>query len=234
MGGGSRLIPLRDSAKSSTFPFVNIAIIVLNLVIYVNEVLMEPFELNQFFYTYGLIPAEVSNTFYTGAAVTPLLVSFITATFVHGGWFHVLGNMLFLWVFGDNVEDRLGHAKYLLFYLLAGMAGGAAHIMTNPASTVPVIGASGAVAGVLGAYIIAFPRSRILALVPLFVIFFLAEIPAIVFIAIWFVLQLFNGVASLGGTATTVAYWAHIGGFVIGALLIKILAQRRERSYFRP
>jgi len=234
MRGGSRLIPLRDSAKSSTFPFVNIAIIVLNLVIYVNEVLLEPFELNQFFYTYGLIPADALNAFYTGAAFTPLLVNFITSTFVHGGWFHVLGNMLFLWVFGDNVEDRLGHAKYLLFYLLVGMAGGAAHIMTNPASTVPVVGASGAVAGVLGAYIIAFPHSRILALVPLLIIFFLAEIPAIVFIAIWFVLQLFNGVASLGGTAAPIAYWAHIGGFVIGAVLIKVLAQRRESNYFRP
>lgn len=227
------MIPLRDSVKSGTFPFVNITIIVLNLVIYVHEVLLEPYALNQFFYTYGLIPADVLNSFYTGAALTPMLVNLVTATFVHGGWLHVLGNMLFLWVFGDNVEDRLGHARYLLFYLLAGAAGGVAHIVTNSASTVPVVGASGAVAGVLGAYIIAFPRARILALVPLLIIFFLAEIPAIVFIAIWFVLQLFNGVASLGGTATTVAYWAHVGGFVVGALLIVVLAKRREVDWSR-
>ncbi len=228
------MIPLRDSAKSDTFPFVNIAIIILNLVIYVHEVLLEPYALNQFFYIYGLIPADALNTFYTGAALTPLLINSITATFVHGGWFHVLGNMLFLWVFGDNVEDRLGHARYLLFYLLAGVAGGAAHIITNPASTVPVVGASGAVAGVLGAYIIAFPHSRILALVPLLIIFWLAEIPAIIFIAIWFVLQLFNGVASLGGSAAPVAWWAHIGGFIVGAVLIKLLARRREADYYRP
>lgn len=228
------MIPLRDSARSRSFPYVNIIIIILNLVVYINEVMLEPYQLNQFFYTYGLVPADVMNAIYTGAALTPVLVNFITATFVHGGWFHVLGNMLFLWVFGDNVEDRLGHGKYLLFYLAAGVAGGVAHIMTNPASTVPVVGASGAVAGVLGAYIIAFPRSRILALVPLFIIFFLTEIPAVVFIALWFVLQLFNGVASLGGAATPVAWWAHIGGFLIGVLLIKMLAPRRVRSYFRP
>lgn len=228
------MIPLRDSARSRAFPFINIAIIVLNLLIYINEVMLEPYQLNQFFYTYGLIPADAINAFYTGAALTPLLVNFITAIFVHGGWFHVLGNMLFLWVFGDNVEDRLGHGKYLLFYLAAGVAGGVAHIMINPASTVPVIGASGAVAGVLGAYIIAFPRSRILALVPIIIIFTLVEIPAVVFIALWFVLQLFNGVASLGGSATPVAWWAHIGGFLIGVLLIKMLAPRRVRSYYRP
>ncbi len=227
------MIPLRDSARSRTFPFINIFIIVLNLLIYIKEVMLEPYQLNQLFYTYGLIPAEVLNALYTGAPLTPLLVNFITATFIHGGWFHVLGNMLFLWVFGDNVEDRLGHLKYLLFYLLAGIAGGVAHIITNPLSTVPVVGASGAVAGVLGAYVIAFPRSRILALVPLFIVFFFTEIPAVVFIAIWFVLQLFNGVASLGGSATPVAWWAHVGGFIVGALLIKMMSPRRLYGYYR-
>ncbi|MCG8400059.1 MAG: rhomboid family intramembrane serine protease [Firmicutes bacterium] len=228
------MIPLKDSAKSRTFPFVNVTIIVLNLGIYFYEMMLEPYQLNQVFYTYGLVPADVLNALSAGEALTPLLANFITATFIHGGWFHVLSNMLFLWVFGDNVEDRLGRTKYLLFYLLAGVAGGVAHIMLNPASTVPVVGASGAVAGVLGAYIIAFPRSRILALVPLFIIFFFTEIPAVIFIALWFVLQLFNGVASLGGSATPVAWWAHIGGFVVGALLIKIMAPRRARDYYRP
>lgn len=228
------MIPLRDSAKSGTFPVVNLAIIVLNLLIYFKEVTIEPYRLNQIFYTYGLIPADVLNAVFTGGPLTPVLINFITATFIHGGWVHVIGNMLFLWVFGDNVEDRLGHFKYLLFYLLAGIAGGLVHVITNPVSTVPVVGASGAVAGVLGAYIIAFPRSRILALVPIIIIFTLMEIPAVIFIALWFFIQLFNGVASLGGTANPVAWWAHVGGFLMGMLLIKTMAPRVNRGHFRP
>jgi membrane associated rhomboid family serine protease len=228
------LIPLRDSARSRTFPVVNLTIIILNLVIYFKEVTVEPYRLNQIFYTYGLIPADVLNTIFTGAPLTPVLINFITATFIHGGWVHVIGNMLFLWVFGDNVEDRLGHFKYLLFYLLAGIAGGVVHVITNPASTIPVVGASGAVAGVLGAYIIAFPRSRILALVPIIIIFTLMEIPAVIFIALWFFIQLFNGVASLGGAANPVAWWAHVGGFLMGMLLIKMMAPRVVRGYYRP
>lgn len=228
------MIPLRDSARSRTFPVVNLTIIILNLVIYFKEVTVEPYRLNQIFYTYGLIPADVLNTIFTGAPLTPVLINFITATFIHGGWVHVIGNMLFLWVFGDNVEDRLGHFKYLLFYLLAGIAGGVVHVITNPASTIPVVGASGAVAGVLGAYIIAFPRSRILALVPIIIIFTLMEIPAVIFIALWFFIQLFNGVASLGGAANPVAWWAHVGGFLMGMLLIKMMAPRVVRGYYRP
>ncbi|WP_347488157.1 rhomboid family intramembrane serine protease [Desulfoscipio sp. XC116] len=228
------MIPLRDSVKSRTFPIVNITIIVLNLLVYLREVTIEPYRLNQAFYAFGLVPAEVLNTVFTGAPLTPVLVSFVTSMFIHGGWLHVIGNMLFLWVFGDNIEDRLGHLKYLLFYLAVGVVGGLAHIISNPVSTVPVVGASGAVAGVLGAYIIAFPRSRILALVPILIIFTLMEIPAVVFIALWFVLQLFNGVASLGGAANTVAYWAHIGGFVMGAILIKTMAPRIVKGYYRP
>jgi len=229
------LIPLRDSAKSKSFPAVNLAIIALNLFIYFKEVTVEPYRLNQIYYTFGLIPADVLNTVFTGAPLTPVLDNFITAMFIHGGWVHVLGNMLFLWVFGDNIEDRLGRWRYLLFYLAAGAAASLTHIMFNPTSTIPVIGASGAVAGVLGAYMITFPRSRILALVPIFIVFTLMEIPAVIFIALWFVIQLFNGVASLGGTANPVAWWAHVGGFLAGALLIKLIAPRRvKRYYYRP
>ncbi len=226
------MIPLRDSTKSQTFPIVNLTIIVLNILIYFLEVSFEPYQLNQIYYAFGLVPAEVMNTIITGSSLTPVLISFVTAMFIHGGWLHVIGNMLFLWVFGDNVEDRLGHVKYLLFYLVVGAAGSLAHIISNPFSTVPIVGASGAVAGVLGAYIIAFPRSRILALVPIFIIFTLVEIPAVIFIALWFVLQLFNGVASLGGNVNTVAYWAHVGGFVMGVILIKIMAPRVTKGYY--
>ncbi len=228
------MIPLRDSTKSPIFPIVNVTLIVLNILIYFWEISIEPYLLNQVYYAFGVVPAEVLNAIYTGAPFTPLLVNFVTAIFIHGGWFHVIGNMLFLWVFGDNVEGRLGHFKYLLFYLVVGTVASLAHILSNPFSTVPVVGASGAVAGVLGAYIILFPRSRVLALVPIFIIFTLMEIPAVVFIALWFVLQLFNGVASLGGDALTVAYWAHVGGFIMGALLIKIMAPRVNRGYYLP
>lgn len=223
------MIPLRDSVKSRTFPIVNVTIIVLNLIFYILEIMVEPYFLNQIFYAYGLVPADVLNAIITGASLTPVIISFITAMFIHGGWVHVMGNMLFLWVFGDNIEDRLGHFKYLLFYLVVGVAAGIVHIFTNPTSTVPVVGASGAVAGVLGAYIIAFPRSRILALVPI-----LVEIPAVIFIAFWFVIQLFNGVASLGGAANSVAWWAHVGGFIAGVLMIKVMTPRVVRGYFRP
>jgi len=226
------LIPLKDSTKSPIFPIVNLSIIVLNVLVYMWEVSIEPYLLNQVYYAFGVIPAEVMNTFFTGASLTPVLFSFVTTMFVHGGWLHLIGNMLFLWVFGDNVEGRLGHLRYLLFYLLVGFFASLVHILSNPLSTMPVVGASGAVAGVLGAYIILFPRARVLALVPIIIIFTLMEIPAVVFIALWFVLQLFNGVASLGGDANTVAYWAHVGGFIAGAVLIKIMAPRVTKDYY--
>lgn len=231
------MIPLRDSTKSPIFPIVNVTIIVLNIIIYFLEFSMEPYMLNQVYYAFGVIPAEVLNAIYTGAPFTPQLLSFVTAIFIHGGWLHVIGNMLFLWVFGDNVEGRLGHFKYLLFYLIVGAAATLAHILSNPYSTVPVVGASGAVAGVLGAYIVLFPHSRVLALVPIFIILTLVEIPAVIFIALWFVLQLFNSVASLGGDAISVAYWAHVGGFIAGVILIKIIAPRPPREnngYYLP
>ncbi|MEW6426084.1 MAG: rhomboid family intramembrane serine protease, partial [Bacillota bacterium] len=163
------------------------------------------------------------------APLEPLFLPFLSAMFLHGGWFHVIGNMWYLWIFGDNVEDRLGRFRYLLFYLAAGIIGSIAHILTNPTSPVPVIGASGAIAGVLGGYFITFPRSRVLALVPVFFFLTLMEVPAVIYLALWFVLQLFNGTLSLGGVANPVAWWAHIGGFVAGMVLIKLMAPRRVR-----
>lgn len=221
------MIPLRDSVRSGRTPYVNIGLILINVVVFIQQLWLQPYQLNQIYYNFGVIPAEVVNVFYTGTSIGQLAVTFVTSTFMHGGWFHLIGNMLYLWIFGDNIEDQLGHVKYLFFYLLAGLAGGIAHVLANPASTIPVIGASGAVAGVLGAYVLSFPRSRVLALVP--VLFFLTviEVPAIIFIVAWFVIQVFNGVAFLGGTANAVAWWAHIGGFLAGAGLVKLLAQQR-------
>lgn len=220
------MIPLRDSVRSGRTPYVNISLILINILVFFQQLAIEPYQLNQIYYSYGVIPAEVLNVFFTGSPLLPVIIPFITSIFIHGGWWHLIGNMLFLWIFGDNIEDRLGRVKYLLFYLAVGVAGGVAHVLANPASTIPVIGASGAVAGVLGAYLISFPRSRILALVPVLFFITVIEVPAVIFIVVWFAIQFFNGVAFLGGTANAVAYWAHIGGFLAGLVLIKLIARR--------
>ncbi|MFZ5652383.1 MAG: rhomboid family intramembrane serine protease [Bacillota bacterium] len=222
------MIPLRDSLRPRSAPFVNWMLIALNIYVFIREIMLPPGELNEVFYTLGLIPSNVMYLLFTGSPLDSAMITFITAMFLHGGWMHVLSNMLFLWVFGDNVEDRLGHFRYLLFYLAAGVAGSIAHIISNPLSEVPIIGASGAVAGVLGAYFVTFPRSRVLALVPILIFFTIVEIPAVIFLALWFVLQIFNGTASLGGAADAVAWWAHVGGFVAGIILIKTIAPRRS------
>ncbi len=227
------MIPLRDSVRPQKPPFVNWILIAVNLYVFIREIMLPPEMLDDVFYNLGLIPSNILYTIVTGSPLDPVMITFITAMFLHGGWLHVLSNMLFLWVFGDNVEDRLGHFRYLLFYLAAGIIGSVSHILTNPASEVPVIGASGAVAGVLGAYLITFPRARVLALIPIIFFFTLAEIPAVIFLAMWFILQLFNGAASLGGAANPVAWWAHIGGFIAGAILIKIIAPGKIGWYGR-
>ena len=178
-------------------------------------------------FSYGLIPQAVTGALSQGnisAVVSPL----ITYQFMHGGWLHIGSNMLYLWVFGDNIEDRVGHGKYLLFYLLVGSLAGFAQIAIEPGSMVPIIGASGAVAGVLGAYLISCPRARVLALIPLFVIFTLAEIPAVIFLGFWFILQIFSGIASIGAAGVSVAFWAHIGGFVAGLVLVSLFGKKIE------
>lgn len=215
-------------------PFINWILILINLCVFIQELVLSRSELNQLFYNLGVIPAEVTYLLKTGAPLEPLFIPFITAMFLHGGWVHVLGNMLYLWIFGDNVEDMLGHFRYLLFYLLAGIAGSLAHVAANPTSPVPIIGASGAIAGVLGGYFITFRRSRVLALVPIFFFLTLMEVPAVIFLALWFVIQLFNGAASLGGAVNPVAWWAHVGGFIAGMVLIKLLVPRfRADDYSR-
>jgi membrane associated rhomboid family serine protease len=175
-------------------------------------------ELISLAYTYGLVPAQVM-------ASPAGIISLISYQFLHGGWFHIGSNMLYLWVFGDNIEDRLGHVKYLVFYLLTGTIAGLAQVLADPASQIPIIGASGAVAGVLGAYLISCPRARVIAIVPLFFFFTLAEIPAIIFLGFWFVLQVFSGVASIG-MEVAVAWWAHIGGFIAGLALVGLFGKR--------
>ncbi len=229
------MIPIRDINPSRTFPIVNVAIIVVCSLIWLYEwrlsdrILVtlqgQVSALELFIRQFGLVPAEVFARPYT----------LVTHMFLHGSWFHIIGNMWFLWVFGDNVEDRLGRFKYVVFYLLCGLGAAFAQTFISlvfGGGHVPMVGASGAVSGILGAYMRMFPHARVLALVPVFFFMTFVEIPALVFIGLWFFIQLVNGVISLplvglGG----VAWWAHIGGFVVGYLLIDKFLQR-DRYYY--
>ena len=218
------MIPLRDTQPSYTFPFVTVAIIVLNVLAFLYEFLMDPYELNFFIAHYGVIPTRFQ------------WMDVLTSIFLHGGWMHLIGNMWFLWIYGDNVEDILGHAPYLLFYLLCGLAATMVHVLFNGDSRVPTIGASGAIAGVMGAYVVKFPHSKITTLVPVFVFITTMEIPAYVILLYWFVIQFFSGVGSVGHSHLSqggVAWFAHIGGFLAGIALILVM-RTQERFSHRP
>jgi membrane associated rhomboid family serine protease len=214
------MIPLRDVIPSRTTPGVTITLIVLNVVIYLLQLMLSDQGRDAFLIGFGLVPAYFS-----------LLTAF-TAMFVHGGLAHLGGNMLFLWIFGDNVEDRLGHGRFIAFYLLCGFAAAIAQTALNPNSLVPMVGASGAIAGVMGAYLVLYPHSRVLMLFPFPV--FLFELPAVVFLAIWFLVQFLNGINQLpiferNAISGGVAFWAHVMGFVAGLILV-VFMKRPERT----
>ena len=224
------MIPLKDRNPRSTTPVVTLTLIVVNTLAFLYELTL-PERLEQsFMMSYAMVPARLTHLL--AAPHVPLqiaLLPFLTSMFLHGGWLHLIGNMWFLWVFGDNVEDRLGHVSYLVFYLVCGFGAGLAHVLANLGSNVPSLGASGAISGVLGAYIVMFPRARVLTLVPLIIFWFTVDIPAFVILGYWFVIQFFSGVSTLGSRAGGgVAYWAHIGGFVIGTILVTMWPQRRR------
>jgi membrane associated rhomboid family serine protease len=210
-----RVIPLRDNIPSSRVPVLNYALIAANVAIFVYEVSLGS-HVNAFIYAYGLVPRDFA------------FPNLLTSMFLHGGLAHVLGNMLFLYIFGDNVEDRLGHGRYLVFYLLCGMAAGAAQAITAPRSEIPMVGASGAIAGVLGAYFLFFPTARVVTLVPIFLFLQVMEIPAVFFLLVWFGWQFFSGVATIGLRTGGVAFWAHVGGFVAGMVLGPTFRIRRS------
>lgn len=220
------MIPIRDTIPSSRVPVVNYLLIAANLGFFFYEISLGE-SLLPFLERYAVVPARLLGgvTLSVRELLTP-----VTAMFLHGGWMHVLGNMLYLYIFGDNVEDTLGHGRYLLFYIACGIASFAVQIGFQSASTVPNIGASGAIAGVLGAYFLLFPRARVVTLLPLFVFFTVVEIPAVAFLGLWFLLQFLSGTVSLGRSAATggVAWWAHVGGFVVGVLFLKAFSIRRR------
>lgn len=226
------MIPLYDINRRQSFPFVTLLLIVANVLVFFFQLSLGPAVGERFVFYYGMIPARFQIALAGGdvtlaQAATPLL----TSIFLHGGFMHLLGNMWFLWVFGDNVEDRLGHGRYLVFYLLVGIGAGVVHTLFNWGSPIPAVGASGAISGVLGAYAVLFPGSRVVTLIPLLVFFFMARIPAIVMIGYWFLIQFLSGVASLGPAARDaggVAWWAHIGGFLLGLGLVFVFRKPRR------
>jgi len=222
------LIPLRDTIRTRRFPVATVSIIVVNILIFVFQASLTPAQLQHLVANFGIVPALQIQMFVLAPFSIETWIPMFTSIFLHGGWFHVLGNMLYLWVFGDNVEDTMGRGRFLLFYLLAGLAGGLAHIVSAAQSVIPTIGASGAVAGVLGAYFVTYPHSRVLALVPLLFIITFMELPAVLFLFLWIGLQLVNGLIGIAGAQNMVAWWAHVGGFAAGMVLIKILADRSK------
>jgi membrane associated rhomboid family serine protease len=209
---------------------VTVGIIVLNVLFFFYELSLGA-GIERFFRQAAFVP----SVYFEPGNVVADSKSILMSMFLHGGWMHLIGNMLYLWIFGDNVEDRLGHGLYLVFYLVCGWLASLAHAYTDPASTIPSVGASGAISGVLGAYLLMYPHARVLTLIPMGFYTRMAELPAIMVLGLWFVLQLFSGVASLGaGQATGVAFWAHVGGFVAGMLLGGILNATVGRRAPRP
>ena len=219
------MIPIRDEIKTKRIPFVNYTLIAINIIVFLIMVL-NPAKIDSIVMGNALIPTDVTQGFKIS-----VLKNFITAMFMHAGWMHLISNMLYLWIFGDNIEDRLGHVGYLLFYLAAGIFASGLHIFFNPTSNVPSLGASGAIAGVLGAYPIFYPQSKVYTFIPFGYFMRLRPLPAIVVLGLWFVMQIFSGVGSMmaQGQGGGVAYWAHIGGFVFG-LLIGFLFNKRIKE----
>jgi membrane associated rhomboid family serine protease len=215
------MFPVSDVIPSRTVPFVTVGLIVVNVLVFLYQLTLGPTELRLFMSTYAVIPAWFW---------WPTL---ITSQFLHAGWMHIIWNMVYLWIFGDNVEDRLGHVLYLIFYLGAGAAAATLQVLFNPLSGIPMVGASGAIAGVMGAYFVLYPQSRVLTAI--FIVFFfdLVEIPAVFFLGFWFLMQLLSGVGSLGGGSAGgggTAFWAHVGGFVVG-VLVGLVLRRRSRQW---
>lgn len=219
------MIPLYDTVRTRKFPLVNVLLIVANVFVFLYESQLSSSGLERFISTWGLVPARLTSHPATA------WITIFTSMFLHGGWFHLISNMWFLYIFGDNVESRMGGARYLVFYLLSGVAAALLQTFILPTSGVPTIGASGAIAGVLGAYLISFPRARIASLVPILFIFTIIEIPAAIFLILWFVSQIYSGLFAMqGANASGIAWWAHVGGFVFGMLTISFFARRTAYS----
>ncbi len=234
------MIPIRDTAPRYRFPLINVALILINVLVFFYQQVLPPQQLYDFILTYGTVPAKLTGSLlgifrpgFSSHALMDAALPLITANFLHGGWLHLLGNMLYLWIFGDNIEGRLGHLKYLLFYLFMGVASQLFHILSSPFSTVPLVGASGAIAGVLGTYYILFPHARILTLVPLGFFITFVHLPAVIFLGVWFILQGSEMcIRDRAMGAQAVAWWAHIGGFLAGAGMGLLIRRKIYYEYY--
>jgi membrane associated rhomboid family serine protease len=221
------MIPLRSTERIYGTTLVTAALIALNTLIFFYQATLTPYELNALVTQWGIVPDQMRGLG---------LLTLFTSMFLHGGWLHLIGNMLFLWVFGRNIEDLIGGPSFLAFYILCGLGAGVVHVIVNAYSRQPTIGASGAIAGVMGAYLIKFPRSRIVTLIFIFIFFTTAEIPAAFILLYWFAIQFFSGFGSLASTDYSgggIAYFAHIGGFLIGMALVRLFpARKRFRAWY--
>lgn len=227
------MIPVADSVKAGRTPYVNVSLILISIAVFVYELTLSTADLNRFFLDFGVVPADIDAWLGDRSGIEePLTIA--TSAFIHGGWLHLGFNMIFLWVFGDNIEDALGHLPYLVFYLLAAAGAAALQVATDTDSVIPVVGASGAIAGVLGAYLVLYPRATVAVLLPFF-FFIPLPVPAFVLLIFWFALQLFTGVASIGMSEASegVAVWAHVGGFLTGFVLILLLRPFIRRRPYR-
>jgi len=228
------MIPIRDRNPSGIFPLVTVIIIALNVLVFLFEISLGR-NLTYFLFYYGIVPLKVLNSAdIPDSTMMSTYFPFLSYMFLHGGFVHLIGNMWYLWIFGDNIEDMLGSFRFIFFYLLSGIGSAVVHVLFNSQSGTPCIGASGAVAGVLGAYMVSFPRARVLVLLPLFFFWPIIELPALVVLGFWFFIQFFKGTASISqAQGGGVAWWAHIGGFIIGIILIKVFPQiPRRQSYY--
>jgi len=213
------MIPLKDDNPRTIIPFINVSLIIVNVLVFFYEISLGP-QLEGFIKEYGAIPGYIVQG--------QNLETLFTSMFLHGGFYHLGGNMLYLWIFGDNIENYLGHFRYIIFYLTCGLLAALAHIIFSQISEVPMVGASGAISGVLGAYLIKYPRARVLVLIPIFFFLTTRRVSALFILGFWFILQLFSGITSTGIRGGGIAFWAHVGGFVAGAILINFFSKRRR------
>jgi membrane associated rhomboid family serine protease len=227
------MIPLRDDNPTTLVPWVTVSLIAANVLVFLFEVSLGE-GLQPFLAVFGAIPIRLLSPDTVTGPAPPAFVTVFSSMFLHGGLLHVAGNMLYLWIFGNNIEDALGHVRYLFFYLISGVVAAYSHALVDPSSTMPMIGASGAVSGVLGAYLLLFPRARVLTLVPMGFVMQTVRVPAIVVLGFWIVIQLLYGVFSLGAPGGGVAWFAHVGGFLTGVVLVRLLVRRDFRLRDRP
>ena len=222
------MIPLRDTTKSNSFPIVNTVFIAINIAVFIYQIWITA-DQRLFMLRYGLVPAIVTTELEIG--VYNRLYPFLTSMFLHAGWMHIIGNMLFLYIFGKNIEHRMGHIRYLCFYICTGIIAAVIQFLISTGSVIPIVGASGAISGVLGSYLLFYPKSRILTVVPILFFVRLIHLPATVFIFVWFLIQFLSGISTAGREADFggVAFWAHIGGFAAGLILAQYFD--REKNY---